>query len=475
MPSSLIGVLQRHCADAESACPELEPRQFTSLAEVLAQIPDPRRVRRYRLGSLLALCLVAVLGGATSLAAVARFAADTDSDLREQLGLTSSTPNASTLGRLLARLDGDALDDAVGAWLARYATDPVDEPGDTLVGLAVDRNTVRGSRTDGQAVHLLAAALHSCQTVIAQRQVAAKSNEIPAFVPLLDRIDLRGVVVADAMHTQRTHAGHVIAVGGHYLLVAKGNQKKLRKQLRRLPWHEIPLQARTTGAGHGRREVRRLKVCPVRPGLLFPHAVRAMEIKRRRTAARPARSRRRPSTRSPACRPSRPARNNLPNSSRTTGQLRPCTTSETSRSARMPRKYAPAPHPAPWLPCATSPSDSCAKQAGPTLPPQSITTGHNPITLSPCSDSQPENASPLPQQWHACHGTGSSERSGQKGTGLPASTDLRSLPSARPAEQSVLPEAHPWLLVQVQKTVAGAFAERLDRPLVVARHRGAQA
>ncbi|MEU9385341.1 ISAs1 family transposase [Streptomyces sp. NPDC048279] len=283
MPSSLIGVLQRHCADAESACPELEPRQFTSLAEVLAQIPDPRRVRRYRLGSLLALCLVAVLGGATSLAAVARFAADTDSDLREQLGLTSSTPNASTLGRLLARLDGDALDDAVGAWLARYATDPVDEPGDTLVGLAVDRNTVRGSRTDGQAVHLLAAALHSCQTVIAQRQVAAKSNEIPAFVPLLDRIDLRGVVVADAMHTQRTHAGHVIAVGGHYLLVAKGNQKKLRKQLRRLPWHEIPLQARTAGAGHGRREVRRLKVCPVRPGLLFPHAVRAMEIKRRRT------------------------------------------------------------------------------------------------------------------------------------------------------------------------------------------------
>jgi hypothetical protein len=103
--------------------------------------------------------MVAVLGGATSLAAIARFAADTDSGLREQLGLTSSTPNASTLGRLLARLDGDVLDDAVGAWLARYAADPVDEPGDTLVGLAVDGKTVRGSRTDGAAVHLLAAAL----------------------------------------------------------------------------------------------------------------------------------------------------------------------------------------------------------------------------------------------------------------------------------------------------------------------------
>jgi hypothetical protein len=73
--------------------------------------------------------MVAVLGGATSLAAIARFAADTDSDLREQLGLTSSTSTASTLGRLLARLDGNALDDAMGAWLARSpptrSTNPV--------------------------------------------------------------------------------------------------------------------------------------------------------------------------------------------------------------------------------------------------------------------------------------------------------------------------------------------------------------
>jgi hypothetical protein len=38
-----------------------------------------------------------------------------------------------------------------------------------------------------------------------------KNNETPAFAPLLDRIDLRGVVVtADARHTQRAHAEHVI-------------------------------------------------------------------------------------------------------------------------------------------------------------------------------------------------------------------------------------------------------------------------
>ncbi|MGW6791589.1 ISAs1 family transposase [Streptomyces chartreusis] len=199
-----------------------------------------------------------------------------------------------------------------------------------MAGLAVDGRTLRGSRSDGTAVHLLAAALHDCQTVIAQRQVTAKSNEIPAFAPLLDRLVLRGVVVtADAMHTQRAHAEHVIAAGGHYLLVVKGNQKKLHKQLRRLPWRQIPLQARTTGIGHGRREVRRLKVCTVRSGLLFPHAVQAVEIKRRRTNRKTGRVETKTVHAVTSLQPRQASPRNSPNSARITGQSRPCTMSET--------------------------------------------------------------------------------------------------------------------------------------------------
>lgn len=284
MPSSLINVLARHCEDATAPCSSVEPHELAALAEVLAAVPDPRRVRgrRYRIGTLLALCLVAVLGGARSLAQIARYAANAGDEVRAELGLQRATPNASTLGRLLARIDGDALDEAVGAWLARHATDPVRDE-EALVGLAVDGKSVRGSRTDETTVHLLAAALHESQTVLAQRQVAAKSNEIPALAPLLARFDLRGVVVtADAMHTQRKTAKKIVAAGGHYLLVAKGNQKKLQRQLRRLPWWQIPLLDRTRAAGHGRREIRRLKACTVQAGLLFPHAVQAIEIKRRR-------------------------------------------------------------------------------------------------------------------------------------------------------------------------------------------------
>ncbi len=289
MSSFLITVLARHCEGGNAPCPSVEPHELASLSEVLAAVPDPRRVRgrRYRIGVLLALCLTAVLGGARSLAQIARYAADADPEVRAGLGLTRAVPDASTLGRLLARIDGDALNDAVGAWLARHAADPVNED-EALVGLAVDGKAVRGSRTDSRtAVHLLAAALHGSQTVIAQRQVAAKSNEIPALAPLLTRFDLHGVVVtADAMHTQRKTAKKIIAAGGHYLLVVKGNQKKLRRQLRRLPWQQMPQLDRTRTTGHGRREVRRLKVCTVEAGLLFPHAVQAIEIKRRRVSTK---------------------------------------------------------------------------------------------------------------------------------------------------------------------------------------------
>jgi hypothetical protein len=43
------------------------------------------------------------------------------------------------------------------------------------------------------------------------------------------------VVTADALHTQRPHAQRVTVAGGHYLVVVEGNQKKLRKQLTKLP------------------------------------------------------------------------------------------------------------------------------------------------------------------------------------------------------------------------------------------------
>ena len=102
-------------------------------------------------------------------------------------------------------------------WMTRPAPGPraqqrtVPAPGARRV-IAVDGMTLRGSATAGQpGRHLLAALDHGHGVVLGQVDVEAKTNEIPMFATLLDRIELAGAVVtADALHAQRAHAGYLV-------------------------------------------------------------------------------------------------------------------------------------------------------------------------------------------------------------------------------------------------------------------------
>ncbi|ANZ21570.1 transposase [Streptomyces noursei ATCC 11455] len=229
------------------------------------------------------LCTVAVLGGAATLVSIARFAAGAPPEIRARLGLEGSVPRACTLGRLLSRIDTNALDRAVGNWLAGQL-----EPAGGLQALAVDGKSLRGSRTIARtAVHLLAAVLHGEKAVIAQRQVDVKSNEITAFQPLLAPLPLTGTVVTfDALLTQTDHARFLVEEkNAHYIAVVKGNHPTLQTALKELPWRDVPLLDKTRTTGHGRNEIRRLKAATV-TGLAFPHAVQVLQIVRRRRDAR---------------------------------------------------------------------------------------------------------------------------------------------------------------------------------------------
>ncbi|WSV68178.1 ISAs1 family transposase [Streptomyces sp. NBC_01012] len=123
--------------------------------------------------------------------------------------------------------------------------------------------------------------------VLAQMDVGEKTNEITRFRPLLDTLEDRAgtVVTSDAMHTQHDHAVYLLDRRAHYIVIVKRNTKKLRQQLKSLPWTQIPLQDRTRATGHGRHEIRRLKVCTV-SNLLFPGARQAVQVVRRRVDRR---------------------------------------------------------------------------------------------------------------------------------------------------------------------------------------------
>ncbi|MFI6475917.1 ISAs1 family transposase [Streptomyces sp. NPDC050516] len=165
-------------------------------------------------------------------------------------------------------MDGDALDAAISAYLQARTPPPVEpqaESGPVRRVIAVDGKVVRGSRSATAATIQLLPAVDHHGVVLAQRQVASKSNEIASVAPLLGGLGLENTVVAaDALHTQHDHGAHLISRGAHYVAVVKKNHPGLYAQVGKLPWRDIPLghrtRDRTRNHAHQRDEIRRLKV-----------------------------------------------------------------------------------------------------------------------------------------------------------------------------------------------------------------------
>lgn len=276
--SSPIDPAIGHLVELAAETAERQP----GLLAVLARVADPRHRRgvRHRLTVILGLALCAVVAGARSFTAIAEWAADVDEQTLRVLGTGGSVPSESTFRRTLQRLDADALDELTGAW-AQRRTAP--GPRERRV-IAVDGKTLRGSASGGQAGdHLLAALDHAHGAVLGQAGVGARTNEIPRFSVLLERMDIAGAVItADAMHAQRGHATYLASRSAHYLLTIKRNQPGLFAQLAALPWRQVPVAHRSSERGHGRDERRTLKITAVTAGLAFPHAAQAIQIVRRR-------------------------------------------------------------------------------------------------------------------------------------------------------------------------------------------------
>jgi len=253
------------------------------LVQVLRNVADPRDRRgvRHDLPTVLSLAVTGVLAGCRSLTAIWEHTTDlTGADLRS-LGLEEGQdlPSESTIRRVLQDLDPADLDAHLTTWLCTR-TGTIE--GRTVI--AVDGKTMRGARTgDAPAPHLLSALDQVTGTVLTQRGVADKSNEIPALRRLLEPLDLNGAVVsADAMHTQVDTAQWITQRGGHYLLTVKDNQKTLRRTLKALPWKDVP-SISSVDTSHGRRVRRTVKAIEAPRWVDFPGSAQVAQVRRTRT------------------------------------------------------------------------------------------------------------------------------------------------------------------------------------------------
>lgn len=241
----------------------------------LAGLPDPRARRgvRHQFAHLLLIMVCSVLAGAKTLVEMAEWAADTARTELAACGI--GTPHATTLARVLERLDSDAFDLLAGDW-AQGLGRPV--------AIAVDGKEMRGAKNGkGSRVHLLSAIDQDTHAVLGQVAVGEKSNEIPQFPVLMDHFtSLSGVVVtADAMHTQAGHARYLAERGAHYIFTVKANQPTLLEQLSTVPWGRVPDGDKSSAKANGRQIIRTIKCATLSPGIRFPHALQAMRITRK--------------------------------------------------------------------------------------------------------------------------------------------------------------------------------------------------
>jgi hypothetical protein len=224
-------------------CP-LRATQLGSLLEVFEYPKDPRRGHglRHRQAFVLACATVALLLGAGGYEAFEDECAKLTQRQLRALGCRPDpktgryrAPSDSTFFRVLNGMDAAEFDLRVGQWMMAQEIS-------ILQGLAVDGKCLRGSaRTDGQPLQLLSAVSHRLRLTVAQEPVAEKSNEIPAFAPLLRKLPkgaLAGsLITADAIQCQQASSRLVTQeLGADYLWGLKGNQSGiLERAHQRLP------------------------------------------------------------------------------------------------------------------------------------------------------------------------------------------------------------------------------------------------
>jgi hypothetical protein len=246
----LDAALAQGCVAPTSGMLPLAPDQCRSLLEVLRRSPDPRgRNTRFRIGPVLTLVAMALLGGARDVAQVARFATRLQPQQRAALGLPIKkgtrrfyeVPTYSVFYQVLSRMDPEAFALHLNGWLSQQA-------GALPAALSLDGKMIRdliGTVTLADAEDGSPVAVR----IMDQKEGTQRCEQTAARALIDGLASLDGqTVTADPLHCQRELARAIVDKGGEYLFQIKGNQPKLLEHARTLCQDQAPLLSKTNSA-----------------------------------------------------------------------------------------------------------------------------------------------------------------------------------------------------------------------------------
>lgn len=232
------------------------------------RLPDPRVNRRklHLLLDVITIAVCAVIAGANTWTDIETFGRNRKDWLKRFLQLPNGIPSHDTFERVLDRIDPQAFQRCLVAWLHQIGA------GLGIKHIAIDGKTLRhsgGGSSPLRQLHLVSAWAVEAELFLGQVATEEKSNEITAIPRLLELLDLNGALVTiDAMGCQKEIAKKVVERGGDYLLTVKDNQEHLREDIESCfaqaeaanyegvdyDWHQ------TEATGHGRQEKRTCEV-----------------------------------------------------------------------------------------------------------------------------------------------------------------------------------------------------------------------
>ena len=167
-------------------------QELRSLRELFAAMPDCRRGqgRKHRLETVLAICALARLSGLCGPVATERFAKRLDQEELRALGAWRDpvagrwvAPSDSTICRVVADADPDALAEVLGQWAAPRLAEAADTP-----ALAADGKRIRGANrhtsddTHFETVTLVTHAGHPLASRCCRAENEARTAAVVAVV-----------------------------------------------------------------------------------------------------------------------------------------------------------------------------------------------------------------------------------------------------------------------------------------------------
>lgn len=222
---------------------------LASLANVFAQVPDPRKPRgiRHPMQGILCLVFLGMLGRIRQMEVLVRWAKIHWDQLQEPLGFDrDQPPHSTTISRTLAKCDLRVFGEALIQWVQDFI------PDQPLTAAVDGKTSCQGMDGEGHPLQLLTVMVHDLKIVLSEWSVRGeKTNEPTVFKNHLEELcrlfPALKLFTGDAIFTQRPLAEEIIEQGRDYLLQVKGNQPDIKEavQLALGGAHEKPPAAET--------------------------------------------------------------------------------------------------------------------------------------------------------------------------------------------------------------------------------------